>query len=890
MLRRTGPDDTLALMKAPDAAGHTPLHHSIARDCLPLCEHLLEHGVPVEGVPGQACPPLVHAIRHGRHAIVDALLRRGASPNAAGAGAHALRRDHRMAALLLAAGLDRDAAGAEGRTPLMEAVRANDVTLAALVLGLIDAADLEPRPAALGRGFRVLADVNARDARGRTALHHLADPHPLGGYHNVALLRLLLRHGADIDAADGDGHTPLHYARGHVDQTLAQALRASGARDVPAQPLKRLQSMPLQGPCLEPPDVEEDARAAVAELRRNAPAPPPPGEEDQPCFALVDGRSGLRDKGGRVVADADGRLYHAVLHKVDLRYGEYGLYVAYHLQLLHNPVSDLYVLYTSWGGIWDMQCNPQRQTTPFTDMGLAVKEFRKVFLSKTGNKWEALPTEPFEKKPKKYQWIQNPPPTREQKLRRRPAATPALLPPPGPGHVPSQLPEEHRALMALLVDVKGLRRATQATPLDVELLTLEDLDRKPLLEAKEVLLKLRDVVQRTEAIQTEIQALSNPESGPEPPGARDALHSERAALADRVLEYSNAVYEILPLQAGWQHPKALDRMRKVQGMLHHIETLLDVEYAKKVVLAARHRASVRDPLDYAYAATGATLKALSPAEDVYVMIAQYMQRGLQAGGTPPKINALFSVDCPAERNRFDRIGNHRLLWHGTHASNVIAILTQGLRVAPPDAESHGTAFGRGIYFADVFRKSWAYCGGDRGRGEPQQRVMLLCEVALGTSKAITQSQYMERPVAGTHSTKALGQSGPDKAGDLVLRGSGAVIPLGSHTNYREQAKGRFCFQRVMREKRKLWHEADRGAPAAKRRRVGTGEMAAMPQGGASLWVAGGEGAVLNDVSWQDPALEQALGELKDARLNFNEYIVYNERQVRIRYLLVLEEV
>ena len=67
-------------------------------------------------------------------------------------------------------------------------------------------------------------------------------------------------------------------------------------------------------------------------------------------------------------------------------------------------------------------------------------------------------------------------------------------------------------------------------------------------------------------------------------------------------------------------------------------------------------------------------------------------------------------------------------------------------------------------------------------------------------------------------------------------------------------------------------------------------MAAMPQSGASLWVAGGKGAMLNDVSWQEPALEQAFGELQDACLSLNEYIVYNESQVRIRYLLVLEKV
>lgn len=36
----------------------------------------------------------------------------------------------------------------------------------------------------------------------------------------------------------------------------------------------------------------------------------------------------------------------------------------------------------------------------------------------------------------------------------------------------------------------------------------------------------------------------------------------------------------------------------------------------------------------------------------------------------------------------------------------------GLRIAPPEAETTGASFGRGIYFADVFDKSVSYVGYD----------------------------------------------------------------------------------------------------------------------------------------------------------------------------------
>jgi len=41
-----------------------------------------------------------------------------------------------------------------------------------------------------------------------------------------------------------------------------------------------------------------------------------------------------------------------------------------------------------------------------------------------------------------------------------------------------------------------------------------------------------------------------------------------------------------------------------------------------------------------------------------------------------------------------------LLWHGTRASNLIGILLQGLKIAPPEAPTTGLAFGKGVYLAD----------------------------------------------------------------------------------------------------------------------------------------------------------------------------------------------
>lgn len=52
--------------------------------------------------------------------------------------------------------------------------------------------------------------------------------------------------------------------------------------------------------------------------------------------------------------------------------------------------------------------------------------------------------------------------------------------------------------------------------------------------------------------------------------------------------------------------------------------------------------------------------------------------------------------------------HHRLLWHGSRLTNFAGILSQGLRIAPPEAPVTGYFLGKGIYFADMCSKSVEY--------------------------------------------------------------------------------------------------------------------------------------------------------------------------------------
>ena len=61
-------------------------------------------------------------------------------------------------------------------------------------------------------------------------------------------------------------------------------------------------------------------------------------------------------------------------------------------------------------------------------------------------------------------------------------------------------------------------------------------------------------------------------------------------------------------------------------------------------------------------------------------------------------------------------------------TNFAGILSQGLRIAPPEAPVTGYMFGKGIYFADMVSKSANYCCTTRSNNTG---LLMLCDVALG---------------------------------------------------------------------------------------------------------------------------------------------------------------
>lgn len=209
-----------------------------------------------------------------------------------------------------------------------------------------------------------------------------------------------------------------------------------------------------------------------------------------------------------------------------------------------------------------------------------------------------------------------------------------------------------------------------------------------------------------------------------------------------------------------------------------VEALGEIELATK--LLEDDVLKQEDPLCAHYQRLRCELSPLEVDSKEFSMIATYMKN------THAKTHSNYAVDIvqifrvsregEAERfGKFTNTKNRMLLWHGSRLTNWTGILSQGLRIAPPEAPATGCEFGKGVYFADMFSKSANYC---YANSACTTGVLLLCEVALGDmAELLTANCNADQLPEGKLSTKGVGATAPDFSQAELLE-DGVVVPLG----------------------------------------------------------------------------------------------------------------
>ncbi|XP_029122740.1 poly [ADP-ribose] polymerase 2 isoform X3 [Elaeis guineensis] len=254
------------------------------------------------------------------------------------------------------------------------------------------------------------------------------------------------------------------------------------------------------------------------------------------------------------------------------------------------------------------------------------------------------------------------------------------------------------------------------------------------------------------------------------------LQSDRKTLE----QLSGEFYTVIPHDFGYKKMRefVIDTPHKLKCKLDMVAALGEIEIATKIL---KDDVDMQDdPLYSCYQQLHCELMPVEVDSQEFYMIKKYMLN------THAKTHANYTVDM--ERifkvsrqgeyehfRKFSNTKNRMLLWHGSRLTNWTGILSQGLRIAPPEAPVTGYMFGKGVYFADMFSKSANYCYASH---ESRTGVLLLCEVALGDMAELLSANYnADHLPEGKLSTKGVGGTAPDMSQFETLE-DGLVVPLG----------------------------------------------------------------------------------------------------------------
>uniref|UniRef100_A0A8C9ZR94 Poly [ADP-ribose] polymerase n=1 Tax=Sander lucioperca TaxID=283035 RepID=A0A8C9ZR94_SANLU len=414
-------------------------------------------------------------------------------------------------------------------------------------------------------------------------------------------------------------------------------------------------------------------------------------------------------------------VYDVMLNQTNLQFNNNKYYL---IQLLEDDNSKAYSVWMRWGRVGKV--GQSSLTACGVDLLKAKDVFKKKFLDKTKNEWEHRAS--FEKVAGKYDMVFVDYSTNEKARTKR----------------PSKLDVRLQSLLELICDLKAMEECVLEMKFDTRKAPLGKLTSEQIRAGYMALKKIEDCLKKKGS-------------------SRD------------LLEACNQFYTRIPHDFGLRTPPIIRTEDELKEKIALLEALSDIQIAVKMVQYSED--SDEHPLDRQYSSLRCQMQPLASSSHEYTVIEKYLQSTHAPTHHDYTMTVLdiFSVDRDGESNNFlSEMHNRTLLWHGSRLTNYVGILSQGLRVAPPEAPVTGYMFGKGIYFADMSSKSGNYCFANQNNNVG---LLLLCEVALGDSNELLDADYEANNLpAGKHSTKGLGQTGPDPKNSVNL--DGVTVPMG----------------------------------------------------------------------------------------------------------------
>lgn len=443
--------------------------------------------------------------------------------------------------------------------------------------------------------------------------------------------------------------------------------------------------------------------------------------------AAVHPESGLQEEAE--VYEARGVVYDVVLNRCDISKG-YNSY--YKMQILKSIHGTCFYLFRMWGRVGTTIGSDKLDS--FDTSEEAIGEFELQYLDKTGNKWKNRKN--FVKQPGLYCPVEI---DHGQDIDELKAAKLK----PGSN---STLAKAIQDLICLIFDIEAMKNAMIEFELDLKKMPLGKLSKKQ--------------VEKAYAVLTELQQIIDGDKNP-----------------NKLLDASNRFYTLIPHDFGMKKPPLLDSEAAIKSKIEMLDSLLEIEFAYNLLQGGTKDGE--DPVDQHYRKLNTDIDVLDKSSDEFELVQKYISNTHAKTHDQYNLNLeeVFKISRHGECDqykKFQSLRNKKLLWHGSRITNFAGILSQGLRIAPPEAPCTGYMFGKGVYFADMVSKSANYCYTSRTHNTG---ILLLCEVALGNMYEKKNAEFITKLPSNKHSTKGLGQTAPNPK-EAVTTDDGVEIPLG----------------------------------------------------------------------------------------------------------------
>ncbi|CAI2365564.1 unnamed protein product [Moneuplotes crassus] len=453
-------------------------------------------------------------------------------------------------------------------------------------------------------------------------------------------------------------------------------------------------------------------------------------------------------------------FYDAMMKKVDIKKYYYGLDNFYVLQLLYDPVKNIYIVWTRWGRSGSQG---QYQRTPLKKEE-AIKEFKRIFKQKTGVKWEEV--KDYTRVPKKYdvKRLGGKLTSNTNKALKFSNAdfdyTKLLIPwEKLETDIEMKNPEEFKYFIKPLTRDDHIIQNFTYSNFSRSLMVLAPQDKETVDDAIKLLYNMRKIIKES----TNHTSQRNFEA--------------YCACIEEIEKLNSEYLELIP-KTNPTMISTLLHQHEVDAEIQRLKSIYSISSSVRSMLGAYLNKDEINPYDYILGTLNLNMSIIDLNSNETKLILHYLNSSRSNGYNLRNVVRIDDLEYTDEQNdRFENTPNHMMLWHGTGADNIINIMRNGLKIAPDEAFQHGSRYGKGLYFSDSFELSSCYSS-----ESDCEKYILLCEVATGKMVNILSMMNQElKKTPNYDCIRVIPSTGPNWDGSVVK--DDVVYPIGRTIHY-----------------------------------------------------------------------------------------------------------